>query len=170
MSLRLLQSSDLSAHSYVLYTRRPELAADTVLFRYIPNAPSGGAFNSNTSTWDLEYTPMETIQFLDAVFNATTNGIPLGQSGKDEQWPACLACAIVERKRQYRNMDRSDVCEQCFKRYCWNGADTFNVTKYAANNPDKVFESSAVRRRCGDISLLWIATLTVLLFWKGSIQ
>lgn len=126
----------------------------------MPNRPSGGKYNTNTSTWTLEYSPDETIDFLDAMFDATTNGMPLGKAQKDKEWPACLACAIVERKRQYRGMDRSDICEECFGRYCWNGADTFNHAKEGVKHPGKVMSSAT--RSTGAGMLLLAVTSSIL--------
>ncbi|KAF8138999.1 hypothetical protein EV363DRAFT_1315512 [Boletus edulis] len=40
----------------------------------------------------------------------------------DPEWPACLACAIVDRARERAGETRSGVCESCFARYCWSGS------------------------------------------------
>ena len=95
--------------------------------------------------------------------------MPLGQSKKDEQWPACLACAVVERKRQYRNMERSGVCEECFERYCWNGADTFDFAKEAAKHPDKIAGAGRRRLRGDDLTLLvaLLSSLSLAMLYFG---
>lgn len=113
------------------------------LIVYLPNAPSGGSYDTNSSTYKLEYSREETQQFLDAMFNVTTRGISNSTSPRDEQWPACFACAIVERRRQFQNISRSTVCEGCFDRYCWDGADTSGLGANAASNPDEVYTDAA---------------------------
>jgi lysophospholipase len=40
-------------------------------------------------------------------------------SGRDAEWPACLACAVVDKARARSGMTRRGVCETCFQRYCY---------------------------------------------------
>lgn len=77
------------------------------------------------------------------MYTVTTRGISNSTSPRDEQWPACFACAIVERRRQYQNISRSSICEGCFDRYCWDAADTSGVGANAAANPNEVFTDAA---------------------------
>ncbi|KAH9851840.1 lysophospholipase [Lenzites betulinus] len=93
---------------------------------YIANgaAPLGQSPLTNTSTDQLSYTEDEAQGFLDQVFDIATQGIPgtsaAGTPEKDPEWPACLACAVVDRARQKQNIARDGVCVSCFERYCWS--------------------------------------------------
>ncbi|KAK9899955.1 hypothetical protein P389DRAFT_156803 [Cystobasidium minutum MCA 4210] len=120
-----------------------EVSDGMPLVVYLPNAPSGGSYNTNVSTYTLEYSREDTGLFLEAMYNVTTRGLSNSTSPRDEQWGACLACAIVERRRQYQNISRSSVCETCFTRYCWDGADTSGMGANAAENPDEVYTDAA---------------------------
>lgn len=110
---------------------------------YLPNAPSGGTYNTNVSTYTLEYSREDTGLFLESMYNVTTRGISNATSPRDEQWGACLACAVVERRRQYQNISRSGICESCFDRYCWDAADTSGMGANAAQNPNEVYTDDA---------------------------
>jgi lysophospholipase len=90
------------------------------------------------------------------MYNVTTRGISNSTSPRDEQWSACLACAIVERRRQYQNISRSSICEGCFDRYCWDGADTSGMGANAAANPDEVFTDAAYSLK-GDSNMIKVA-------------
>ncbi|CCM05468.1 uncharacterized protein FIBRA_07689 [Fibroporia radiculosa] len=61
--------------------------------------------------------------FLDQTFTIALQGLPANASAtSDSEWPACLACAIVDRARNATGTERSGVCSSCFERYCWNGS------------------------------------------------
>lgn len=77
------------------------------------------------------------------MYNVTIRGISNSTNPRDEQWSACFACAIVERKRQAQNISRSSICEGCFDRYCWDAADTSGMGANAANNPSEVYTDAA---------------------------
>jgi hypothetical protein len=77
------------------------------------------------------------------MYNVTVRGISNSTNPTDEQWGACLACAVVERRRQAVNLTRSSTCETCMTRYCWDAADTSGVAANAANNPNQVFTDDA---------------------------
>ena len=67
----------------------------------------------------LQYPPEEVEGMLDQVFDVATQGIASGVE-KDPEWPACLACAVVERSRRDVGVPRSGLCETCFERYCFD--------------------------------------------------
>jgi len=46
-----------------------------------------------------------------------------GGGGVDPEWPACLACAVVDRVRERSRKARTGVCASCFNRYCWAGKE-----------------------------------------------
>ena len=68
--------------------------------------------------FQTQYPSDEVQGMLDQTFLIATQGRPANNGQVvDPDWPACLACAIVDRKRG--NVERSGVCDSCFSRYCW---------------------------------------------------
>ncbi|KAI0743142.1 lysophospholipase [Daedaleopsis nitida] len=113
-------------------TRRPTFfgcnspsSADDPLVIYIANGgpPLGEPPLTNTSTNQVQY-PLEQVHaMLSQIFDVSTQGIPVfehGRAEKDPEWPACLACAVVDRKRREMGTPRSGVCRSCLERYCWS--------------------------------------------------
>ncbi|KAI5795688.1 lysophospholipase 2 [Geopyxis carbonaria] len=91
----------------------PPAPAAGPLLMYLPNAP--WSWWTNTSTFQLRYAASEVAGFL-------RNGRALvSQGGRDPEWPACVACAVLLRERQRRGEDVGDQCRRCFRRYCWDG-------------------------------------------------
>lgn len=113
-------------------TRRPTFfgchsstSSGEPLVIYIANggAPLGQAPVTNTSTTQLQYPSSEVQAMIDQTFDIATQGIPVARRGglaKDPQWPACLACAVVDRSRRKVGIPRDGVCASCFARYCWS--------------------------------------------------
>ncbi|KAG0693091.1 lysophospholipase catalytic domain-containing protein [Suillus ampliporus] len=61
--------------------------------------------------------------FLNQTYTIATQGNPANASGAiDPEWPACLACGVVDRARNRSGVERSGTCSSCFERYCWNGS------------------------------------------------
>lgn len=101
--------------------------SDEPLVIYLANggAPLGQTPVTNTSTDQMQYTADELQAMLSQTFDVVTKGIAIpADEGKgwekDPEWPACLACAIVDRSRQQEGIERSGVCHGCFERYCWS--------------------------------------------------
>ncbi|KAF9811023.1 hypothetical protein IEO21_06727 [Rhodonia placenta] len=88
---------------------------------YLANGgpPLGQPPLTNTSTAQFTYTVDEIDSMLSQTFDIATQGIPEGVK-KDPLWPACLACAVVDRSRRQERIERSGVCESCMERYCWS--------------------------------------------------
>lgn len=88
---------------------------------YLANGgpPPGQTPLTNTSTTQTQY-PIDEVQaMLDQTFTIATQGRPVNDTQAiDSDWPACLACAIVDRKRGH--VERSGICSDCFSRYCWS--------------------------------------------------
>ncbi|KAF8432990.1 lysophospholipase [Boletus edulis BED1] len=105
----------------------------TPLLIYLANGGpphNGEAPLTNTSTVQVAYNSSQIQAMLDQTFVIATQGYP-ASSGMttDPEWPACLACAIVDRARERAGQTRSGVCESCFARYCWSGSTlSVNVT------------------------------------------
>ncbi|KAH7915065.1 lysophospholipase catalytic domain-containing protein [Hygrophoropsis aurantiaca] len=65
----------------------------------------------------------ETQAILDQVYDIAMQGYPTDATEvNDPEWPACLACAVVDRARERLGTARSGICETCMDRYCWNGS------------------------------------------------
>lgn len=94
-----------------------DLPGDTIppLIVYIPN--SGYSTYSNTSTFQLAYSDAKVKKMIENGYNIATRG----NGTFDEEWAACLACAVSQRSRERQNHPLSEQCKRCFDRYCWNG-------------------------------------------------
>jgi hypothetical protein len=77
---------------------------------------------SSTATFKLSYAPWHTSQFLSQAQATTFNGFMEGQLGADPTYGTCFQCAAIDRARLKTNpvTPRSDVCSNCFKKYCYN--------------------------------------------------
>jgi lysophospholipase len=85
------------------------------LIVYVPNAPY--VFQSNFTTFTLEYSPAERNSIIQNGYNVAT----LGNGTVDSEWPACVACAILSRSFTKTGTAVPKQCQSCFSRYCWNG-------------------------------------------------
>lgn len=95
---------------------------------------NGEAPVTNTSTLQIAYSSSQIQAMLDQTFTIATQGYPANSSMvTDPEWPACLACAIVDRARERAGETRSGVCESCFARYCWSGS-TFSTSATQSSN------------------------------------
>ncbi|EIW74777.1 lysophospholipase [Coniophora puteana RWD-64-598 SS2] len=96
----------------------------TPLVVYLANGGpphDGAAPVTNTSTYQLSYEDSEVQAMLDQTFVLATQGYPASAGETmDPEWPACLACAVVDRARERVGTARSGVCESCLERYCWS--------------------------------------------------
>lgn len=93
-----------------------ESAAPLVV--YMPNAPgTEDDYDTNTSTFKLQYDVEEASAFINTIQMTATRG-KAEPGKKDDQYPACLACAVFERGRVRAGLERSDVCKSCLKEYC----------------------------------------------------
>ncbi|KAI5959214.1 PLB2 [Candida theae] len=88
---------------------------DVPLVIYTANRPY--TYWSNTSTFRLEYQIDERNNMIANGFAATTrlNGT------LDEEWDACVGCAVIRREQERLGVEQSEQCKQCFQRYCWDG-------------------------------------------------
>ena len=92
-----------------------DLSGSPPIIVYLPNAPY--VYNSNVSTFDLEYNDTERNAIVSNGYNLATQG----NSTLDEQWPTCVGCAILSRSLDRTGTKVPDVCRKCFDRYCWSG-------------------------------------------------
>jgi lysophospholipase len=98
------------------------------LIVYIPNAPY--IYQSNVSTFDLQYNTTERDAIIENGYNVAT----LGNGTIDSNWQTCLGCAILSRSLERTNTTVPESCGACFQRYCWNG--TTNNTNPGAYYPN----------------------------------
>lgn len=111
------------------------------LIVYLPNAPY--IYNSNTSTFDLEYNNTERDAMILNGYNLATQG----NGTLDAEWPACVGCAILSRSLDRTGTEVPDVCNQCFQRYCWDG--TTNSTSPSTYQPEAKLTEVSVTSGAG---------------------
>ena len=58
---------------------------------------------------------------MNDIFVNSFNQITQGNGTLDAQWPVCLGCATIDRSLGKMGMNRTEQCEQCFSKYCWDG-------------------------------------------------
>ncbi|KAM5343868.1 hypothetical protein ACJ41O_012405 [Fusarium nematophilum] len=104
------------------------------LIFYIPNAPY--TTQSNTSTFKMSYS----IDDRNAIIQNGLNAATQGNATVDEEWPVCVACAILSRSWWKANETVPDACDRCFDRYCWDG--TTNDTAVESYEPGYIIEGS----------------------------
>jgi lysophospholipase len=112
-----------------------EAKADEPLVIYIANGapPPGQPAITNFSSFDFDFTPDQAQAIMGQGFTFATQGIANGTVVRDEDWPACLACAVTDRARDRSGAAREGVCASCFERYCW-GAQGAVAEKGTANS------------------------------------
>ncbi|CAI5760223.1 unnamed protein product [Candida verbasci] len=88
---------------------------DVPLVVYIANRPF--TYWSNTSTFKLEYSNEERNSMIQNGYNVATrlNGT------LDDEFQACIGCAIIRREQEKMGLPQSKQCRECFETYCWNG-------------------------------------------------
>lgn len=91
------------------------LSAIPPLVVYIPNIAY--TIWSNTSTFKMSYSNEERDGIIQNGFEAATRyNLTI-----DENWPKCVACAIIHRQQERNNDTQSAECAECFQEYCWDG-------------------------------------------------
>ncbi|CAG7963637.1 unnamed protein product [Penicillium nalgiovense] len=94
---------------------------------YIPNAPY--SYHSNISTFQLSTDDTERDNIILNGYEVAT----MANSTVDDNWTACVGCAILSRSFERTGTTLPDICNQCFDRYCWNG--TVNSTRPESYDP-----------------------------------
>lgn len=88
---------------------------DVPLVVYIANKQY--SFASNTSTFKLLYSIADRNAMI-------TNGFEVASmlnGTLDEEWRACVGCAIIRREQKRLGLEQTKQCKLCFERYCWDG-------------------------------------------------
>ncbi|KAH7232446.1 lysophospholipase catalytic domain-containing protein [Fusarium solani] len=110
---------------------------DGPLIVYLPNAPF--TYQSNFSTFDLEYSDTERDEIIQNGYSVAT----MGSGTVDPDWPACVGCAVLARSLVRTNTSIPAKCVDCFERYCWNG--TKNSTTPVTYEPEQIIISGVGR-------------------------
>jgi lysophospholipase len=105
----------------------------TPLIVYIPNAPY--TYQSNVSTFTLTYNSSVRDNIILNGYNVATRG----NGSVDSEWPTCVGCAILSRSLERTGTEIPASCQQCFRRYCWDG--TVNTTTPTAYDPKYILKS-----------------------------
>ncbi|GME69746.1 unnamed protein product [Ambrosiozyma monospora] len=95
-----------------------EVGTDTVppLVVYVANRPF--TFDSNTSTFKMSYDNEEKLSLIENGFAVSTRkNLTL-----DDEYRACIGCAILQRSRERLGMPLGSQCQKCFDEYCWDGS------------------------------------------------
>lgn len=90
-------------------------STDVPLVIYIPNLYH--LFESNTSTYEMSYSPKEIHKFIENGFEVSSRG----NYSQDRKWPTCVGCAIIRRQQERLGEEQSEECKDCFANYCWTG-------------------------------------------------
>ena len=85
------------------------------LIVYIPNYPY--VYFSNTSTFQMSYNTSERDGMVENGWAVATQM----NSTRDEEWPVCVGCAMLQRSFERTATEVPQACQQCFERYCWDG-------------------------------------------------
>ncbi|KAI1326946.1 lysophospholipase catalytic domain-containing protein [Xylariaceae sp. FL0255] len=105
------------------------------LIVYIPLAPYSAY--SNASTFTPSYSDSDRDAYIQNGYNVAT----MGNGTVDSEWPACAACAVLQRSLERTGQDVPSGCASCFSRYCWNG--TTDTTNNGAYEPALILGESS---------------------------
>lgn len=113
---------------------------------YIGN--SAHSYFSNKSTFKLSYENDD----RDAMIKNGYETMTQNNGTLDNEWRACLGCAIVLREQQRRGQSPTDQCQRCLSKYCWDGSTNTqstngaNVMKRRDNQSNLIPSSSAAKK------------------------
>ncbi|KAF2670591.1 hypothetical protein BT63DRAFT_242241 [Microthyrium microscopicum] len=86
------------------------------LIVYLPNHPY--SYWSNISTVTLKMPP----EMRDGMINNGYNVATMGNGTLSDKWPACAACAIMQRSFERTKTTPPKMCLDCMAQHCWNGS------------------------------------------------
>ncbi|KAJ5774089.1 hypothetical protein N7457_008985 [Penicillium paradoxum] len=121
---------------------------------YIPNAPY--SYQSNVSTFQLSTDDKQRDNIILNGYEVAT----MANSTRDKDWTACVGCAILSRSFERTGTTLPEICNQCFNRYCWNGA--VNSTNPIPYNPTYLLAvSSAASNLPSVLSMIVAASMAI---------
>ncbi|KAH3663593.1 hypothetical protein OGAPHI_004994 [Ogataea philodendri] len=106
-----------------------EVGSDHVppLVVYIANRPY--SYYTNTSTYKMSYSNEEKLGFFQNGFEVSTRN----NLTADDEYRACIGCAILQRSRERLGLEMGDQCQRCFDEYCWDGTLDTNENDIGVN-------------------------------------
>lgn len=110
------------------------LTGPAPLVVYLPNYPYSAW--SNVSTFQLSYSNTQRDDIILNGYEVAT----MANSTRDENWSACVGCAILSRSFERTGTTLPGICTQCFSNYCWDG--TINSTAPGPYEPTMVLAAS----------------------------
>lgn len=119
----------------------PEGTAQPPLIIYIPNSPYTSM--SNFSTFARKYSTTDRDDVIENGYAVAT----MNNGSEDEEWPACLGCAILHRHLQRKTRSQTEQCKQCMTKYCWAG--NRNDTEPVEYEPKVVSRGGKPRKSAG---------------------
>lgn len=102
--------------SLVDQTSSPQSIFEIPLVVYTANRPF--SYYSNTSTFDLDYKDYERDGMIKNGFEIASR---LNHT-LDDEWAACVGCAIIRREQERQGLNQTEQCQKCFQKYCWDGS------------------------------------------------
>ncbi|KAK5077752.1 Lysophospholipase 1 [Exophiala xenobiotica] len=105
-------------------------AATPPLIVYIPNSPYVTFSNQPTTTLETNNTYRDAMIRNGYEVATMANGTLPGY----ENWPQCVACAILSRSFDRTGTEVPQACQDCFAQYCWDG--TLNSTDPGSYSPE----------------------------------
>lgn len=90
-------------------------STDSPIIFYMTNSPYSAYTNYSFFQFQT------TFSQIDDIFVNGFNQLTQGNGTLDEEWPACLGCAVIDRSLDKVGMTRTKQCESCFEKYCWDG-------------------------------------------------
>lgn len=96
-------------------TNTGNLQAPIIL--YMANAPYSSY--TNFSGFQTNFTKEQMGAILTNGFNYITQG----NGTLDAEWPECLGCAAIDRSLAKLGMARTEQCQRCMEKHCWDGVE-----------------------------------------------
>lgn len=103
-------------------------------------------YNSNKTTFTLSYERDEMVKMIENTYATATRG----NGTIDSEFPACVACAIVQREFERRGLPQTEQCKRCFDNYCWNGTLNNTVPTVIDSNSLQAAQSNSESGKSGD--------------------
>lgn len=88
---------------------------DSPLIIYTANRPF--SYFSNVTTFTLSYSNEERNSIIRNGYETASRL----NNTLDDEWQACVGCAIIRRYQERNEIEQTEQCQRCFERYCWNG-------------------------------------------------
>ncbi|GME95723.1 unnamed protein product [[Candida] boidinii] len=75
----------------------------------------------------------------DEMFGIFRNGFEVSTRKNltlDDEWRACVGCAILQRSKEKQGIPMGDQCQKCFDEYCWDGSTDSTYNKVVSGYRD----------------------------------